>query len=322
MPRRTPRRSRRNTRRRRPNGSGPSQTPSVALTRKFRYIVNMQLNNTTGTGLDQYAYVSKYMFPEPEKVTGFKDCQQTFEFWRMKRLRVKAICGYNSYNQTYNTINLDAVAAMQIWTVSDWSTNESVSGVSIMSYNNAKVNTLSFNGFTKLVDTAVRINDETVTPSTILPASTWLDTAKDMSSSRYSGFQLFARMPGVSATNYLPEIQLVVECECQFKQPAYQNRPNTFESNFGSQLVCQTDSSDPTVLTSYTVDSYTMKDGDNIIRLVKSDGTPGSLDYTQHQFFTLYVTNKSGPYFGNRPCVYTGPVPRKPADWTPPLEAD
>jgi len=246
---------------------------------------------------------------------GFRDAQATFEFWRLKKLRVKAICGYNDYNQSYNTINLAANAALQIWTAADFSANETVSGVSIMSYNNAKCNTVSFNNFTKILDTQCRLNNANTTPDVILPASTWLDSSVDMSGLKYSGFQLFAMMPGVSSTNYMPRFQLVFEYEIEFKQPGFQNRPTAFEQDFvGSKLVCIPDANVPDTR-EYEVVSYTINANGNNVRLERADGQAGSLDYTQYEFFDVYVSGKSGKYFGNRTAIYTGPIPRKPVGW-------
>jgi hypothetical protein len=312
-------------RRRNGNGNGwpnsPSKTPRVVLNRKFRYVQDITLNNSSGSGSSGFTYFSKYFTPQPENATGFRDAQRTFEFWRIKKFRCKALPSYNSYNQSYNTINLDALASMQIWTASDFSTNETVSGVSIMSYNNAKVNTLQLNKFTGLVDTQCRINDETNTPHTILPRSTWLDTSTDLSSVNYSGFQLFARMPTVIATNYLPKVQLIFEVEVEFKQPAYQNRPNGFELDFvGSKLLVVPDGSLPDEQREYEVVSYTLNGTGNNVRLERTDGVAGSLDYTQEEFWEVYYYNTSGKYFGDRPANYSGPIPRKPEGWKPGIE--
>jgi hypothetical protein len=299
------------------NQTGPSRTPSTTLRRTFRYTKNIKLNNTTGSGLDQYAYYSKYLYPDPAQALGFKDAQQTFEFFKINRMRVKAQPSYNSYNQTYNTINLDSVAAMQVWTAADFSTNENISGVSIMSYNNARCHTLSLNGLKTVVNTKTVLNQQNLVPRTILPANSWLDTSNDISSSNvYSGAQIFIRMPGMDATNYLPSVQLIFEIDVEFKQPAYQNRPTLFESDFvGSLLSVIPSSSTPEVTREYKVVSYTLNDSGNNVRLERTDGQPGSLDYTQEEFWEVTFYRTSGQYFGNRAADYTGPVPRKPLGW-------
>jgi len=308
----------RNGRRRKGNQNGPSRAPQTTLKRTFRYFQNVQLNNSTGNGLDQYAYFSTYILPKPELCTGFKDCQRTFEFFKINRMRVKAQPSYNAYNQTYNTINLDAVAAMQIWTASDFSTNENISGTSILSYNNARVHTLSLNGVKTVVNTAVRINQNTLAPRTILPPGSWLDTSTDFGTQNiYSGAQFFAKMPGVSATNYLPEIQLIIEVDCEFKQPGFQNRSSSFESAIvGATLSVIPDASSEDRRI-YKVVAYTINDNGNNYRLVREDGVPGFLNYSEQEFWEVYYYRTSGSYFDNRQADYTGPIPRRPQDWQP-----
>jgi len=300
--------------------TGPSRSPQTTLRRTFRHFTNIELNNSTGNTLQQYAYYSKYFQPTPGSCTGFKDAQQTFEFWRLNKFRIRVQPGYNAYNQTYNTINLDALAAMQIWTAADWSFNESVSGVSIMSYNNAKVHTLSLNGIKTVANTTCRINQESMTPKTILPSSTWLDTSKDLDSQSndYSGVQFFAKMDGVSATNYLPRIQVIFEYDVEFKQPAYQNRPNTFESDIiGAELSVIPDGTLPDERRVYVCTRFTINDAGNDYRFVRQDGQPGSLNFDAKEMYDVFVYRTSGQYFNNRTADYTGPIPRKPIDWEP-----
>lgn len=306
-------RRRRRPRRRRRWPNGPSTTPTRTLTRTFRYTKNFQLNNSTGSGLNQYAYTSRMCKFEPEEAFGFKDAQSTFELWRMVRGRAMVQPSYNNYNQSYNTINLDSAMAMQVWTAADWGLNETVSGVSIMSYQNARCHTLSLNSMKKVVDTSTRLNLTSTTPLAIMPSNAWLDTSTDQGSNRYNGFQLFARMPGVNANNYLPEIQVVFEVDVQFKQPAYQNRPNSFEADIvGSQLVTNPNSADPTDLRTYTCVKVELDASGYNYRFERVDGQSGSLTFDQTEMWEVYIFGNSGPYFGGRAATYTGPPPRKP----------
>jgi hypothetical protein len=292
---------------------GASKTPTVSLCRKFRHSQPLELNNSTGSGLNQKSYYTKYISPQPKNAQGFREAQQTFEFWRMKNFSAKAIISYNDYNQTYNTINLDALASMQIWTAADLSANETISGESILSYNNAKVNTLSLNNFTQLVNMRPQVNDETATPLTILPRSTWLDTSSDQTTAQYSGFQLYAVMPGLNATNYRPRFTIIYEYEIEFKQPAYQNRPSAFEMDIvGALLEVIPNGSLPEEFREYKCVSYTIDSSGNDYRFERTDGQAGSLNYDQAEFFTLFTTQRSGGYFGDREVRYTGPIPRKP----------
>lgn len=319
------RNNRRRPRGRRNNGNvstGPSRGPRTILRRTFREFRTIQLDNVSGTGVNGYSYYSAYLKPTCHHAFGFKDAQQTFEFWKLNKFRVRVQPGYNSYNQSYNTINLDALAAMQIWTAADWSTNESVSGVSIMSYNNAKVHTLSLNGIKTVANTSVRLNQNGLTPKTILAANSWLDTSTDITTSNeYSGVQFFARMQGQTATNYIASLQLILEYDVEFKQPAYQNRPDTFESTIvGSTLSVVPDGSAPEETREYQLVSYTINDSGNDYRFERSDGEPGSLNYDLEELWEVYYYRTSGQYFSNRPADYQGPVPRKPVGWIPTTE--
>lgn len=244
--------------------------------------------------------------------------QQGFEFWRLNRFRIRVQPGYNSYNQSYNTINLDALAAMQIWTASDPSTNENISGVTIKSYNNAKVHTVSLNTIKTVVNTRSVINQQTLHPRTILPRNSWLDTSEDIDSQNvYSGAQFFAQMNGVTGVNYVPTLQLIFEYDVEFKLPAYQNRPSAFESDIvGAKLVVIPDSASPDTR-EYTCVSYTINGNGMDYRFERTDGQPGSLNYDQEEMWEVYVYRTSGQYFSDRPANYIGPIPRKPVGWTP-----
>lgn len=273
-------------------------------------MVNFELNNTTGSGKDLYAYYSKFIKFNPENAIGFRDAKRTFELWRAKKARVFIQPGYNSYNQTYNTINLDSALASTIWVASDYGVNETISGVDLQSYQNAKFHSLSINNYKKIVDTTLRLNQTAGAPLTIFPGSTWLDTSLDMSNVEYSGFQIFTMMQGVSATSYLPRYQMIVEIDCEFKQPAFQNISTSFEQKaFDATLLCEVD--DDTERLYNLVKVEREANADPTIRFERADGQPGSLTYTIADFFEVYTTGLNKGYFGNRPVRYTGPVPPK-----------
>jgi len=296
--------------------TGPSRAPATTLRRTFRYFDTVSINNSAG----DYSYYTKYFKPDPAKAPAFQDAQKTFEFWRINRFRIRAQPGYNSYNQSYNTINLDALAAMQIWTASDFSASESISGVNLLSYNNAKVHTLSLNGIKTIVNTQCRVNQQTTNPHLIFPGSTWLDTAQDVADygNVYSGAQVFMRMQGQDSTNYTPKVQLIFEVDVEFKQPAFQNRPSSFEQQFvGSVLTTIPDGSTPEIKRDYEVTAFTLNSTGNNVRLERKDGVAGSLDYTQEEFWEVYFYQNSGKYFSGRDIIYIGPTPRKPLGWTP-----
>lgn len=301
------------------NNGRVSRTPTKGLTRTFRTFKNISLNNSSGSGDNAYVFYSTYFNAKPSECSGFRDAQSTFEFWRLKKLRCKIQPGFNGFNQTYNTINLDVVAAMQCWTAADLSANETVSGTAIMSYNNARCTTLSLNGLTTVADTRCKLNDYSTTPTSLLPYSTWLDTQEDLSDSKvkYSGLQLFVKMPFTLSTDYRPMVQVIFEYDVEFKQPAYQNRPNSFEMDIvGSILEVQPVGSS-TDLRAYKCISYTIDGDGGDYRFERVDEEPGSLNFTKEEFWNVYYTQKSGTYFSNRPIRWTGPIPRKPSGWQP-----
>merc|ERR1712113_1325699 len=89
----------------------------------------------------------------------------------------------------------------------------------------------------------------------------------------------------MGGVNYIPTLQLILEYDVEFKQPAYQNRPDSFESDIvGSTLTTIPDPSMPEV----------------------------TLDYDAAEMYTVYVNQSSGKYFGDRKVIWSGPEPRKP----------
>jgi hypothetical protein len=139
------------------------------------------------------------------------------------------------------------------------------------------------------------------------------------SGNNYSGVQFFAKMEGVTATNYLPRIQLILEYDIEFKQPAFQNRPSSFESSIiGSTLSTIPDGSTPETTRTYHCVSFTLNgDGDDY-RFERVDGQAGSLNFDAEEMFNVYYTRTSMQYFDGRAADYYGPQPRKPLTWSPP----
>jgi hypothetical protein len=273
-------------------------------------MVNFELNNSTGTGSDAYAYYSKFVKFNPEKAFGFQDAKRTFELWKMNKARVYIQPGYNNYNQTYNTVNLDAALSSTVWVASDYGINENVSGVDLMSYQNARFHSLSLNSYKKIVDTTVRLNQTAGSPIMIMPASTWLDTSIDMANVEYSGFQIFTMMPGIVATNYLPKYQMIVECDVEFKQPAWQNISTSFEKDsIGATLLCTINAAGDTL--EFTLATVKRDATGTSIRFLRTDGLPGTLTYSAQDFYQVYVTGKNVGYYNDDTAVYTGPIPPK-----------
>merc|ERR1712061_112974 len=294
-------------RRRRNNngGQGPSNSPQRTLSRTFRYMLNFQLDNSSGTGVDQYSYYTKYFKFNPSEAFGFSDACATFELWRMRRARVYIQPGYNDYNQSYNTINLDSALATTVWVASDFGINETISGVDLMSYHNARFHSLSLNKYQKICDTTVRLNQTSGAPITVWGPNTWLDTSLDMTNAEYSGFQIFTMMQGISGTDYLPKYQMVIEVDCEFKQPAWQNISTSFEKDaIGSKLDCEV--SDQELSRVFVLTDYNRDGNGATLRFEREDGEPGSLTYSVADFHTVYATGRNVGYFGNRRVSYTG----------------
>lgn len=292
----------------------PAGSPQRTLKRTFRRFYNISLSNTAGTGVDQYAYASKVLKPNLQQCQGFREARTTFELFRLNRIRVMIQPGYNKYNQSYNTINQDAIAATQVWTAPDFGLNENVSGVTITSYQNARCHTLSLNAMKTIVNASARFNVGPG-PKIVLPPSTWLDTSVFTADGQaeYSGYQLFVKMNGLTGTDYLPVYQIVEEYDVEFKQPGYQNLPTAFQEDIvGTTFDVIPDGSAPQDLRNYTCVSFTLNNSGNNYRFERTDGEPGSLDYTAQEMCEVYEKQTSGKYFGDRKINnWTGPVPVK-----------
>merc|ERR1719350_2162596 len=135
------------------NGSGPTRGPSVTMLKKLQYTETLTLDNATST----YSYLSEYMKPDITKCTGAAVQFAAYELWRIKRLRV-SIQNSSQSETGISQLNLNDVSNTTIWTAADYGSNESLSGETIMQYQNAKKNTLNLNKWTTVVDTPCKIN--------------------------------------------------------------------------------------------------------------------------------------------------------------------
>jgi len=292
---------------------GASTSPQHTLKRRFRTIETFKLNNSTGSGDNQYAFYSTYKRFNPLDAVGFRDAARTFELFKVVRAKVWIQMGYNPYNSTYSTVSLDAALATTVWTAADFGNNESVSGTDIMCYDNARFHSISLNKFHQLINSGVRINNDNITAKSILPNSTWLDTAtfnNDAGGTTLSGYHLFARMPGVTGTNWMPQYQLITEYTVEFKQPAWQNMASTFETEIMSAtLDCQIDAQGTRRM--YVMNRLTREATGLEYHFVREDGLPGSLTYEAEDMFEMYKTGHNVGYFSDADVIYTGPAPLK-----------
>lgn len=147
------------------------------------------------------------------------------------------------------------------WTASDYGSNETVSGESIMQYQNAKKNTVNLNKWTKVVNTNCRVNcslDSSGDWNFILPGDTWINTSK-FDSSFYSGYQLFIQNFGTQSlgTTFQPSFTINTELIVEFMQPAFQTSPSSFTIQiFDLLMTVQPDPADLTITRNYIFQSY------------------------------------------------------------------
>merc|ERR1711977_580745 len=230
----------------------------------------------------------------------------------------------NNTSTSSGTRPIDYATSSTVWTAADWGANETVSGVTIMQYQNAKKNTVNLNKWTKIVDTTCRVNAKlgvsgATTGAFILPPSTWLNTSEYTTlSSVYSGYQLFVQCFGSQgfAVNTQPSITILTELEVEFLQPAFQANISNFASNaFSIRMVTIPDGNLPDDTRVYVFDRIIVETDETTsdrvmnIRLKREDGQPGSLTYTAKQLRTAIREGNSGQYFSGRPIVYDGPTP-------------
>lgn len=317
MPKKQNRRGGRRSRKRQlfGNGTGPSQGPRVTMMKKFNSTTTVRLENATSN----YSYYSDVHRPNFASVVGHEVQFAAYELWRIKKLRVSIQLAGNA-NTSSSQSQLNSVANTVVWTAADWGMNETMSGETIMQYQNAKKNTLSLNNWTKIIDTSVRVNASLGDAGSndsrfIMPADTWLNTA-EMDPSVYSGYQIFIQ--NFSAQSTQPDAQpmytLVTEYIVEFMQPSFQNNPSAFSVNsFNIKMKVIPDGNLPDERRTYCFNWYKVEEQNGqrefIIHLVREDGQPGSLTYTGSELRDVIKNGRSGKYFGDRPIIYDGPVP-------------
>lgn len=292
--------------------SGASRTPSKKLVKKFNYTESIKLNNSTSN----YSYYTTYNRPDITKANGSSAQFAAYELWRIKKIRVSI----QMATSLSGTSAINAALTSTIWTAADLGANESISGETIMQYQNAKRNTPSLNRWTNIVDTRVNINSKlnsTGSNNFILPTSTWLNTSY-FDSSTYSGYQLFIQNFGLQSNSVenQPSYTLQTEIFVEFMQPAFQNNASNFTVEaFGIKMVVQPDASDPAVKRNYIFQGYivttnaTTLEREFLIYLKREDGVPGIITFTGLELRNAIITGTSAPYFGDRPIIYDGPMP-------------
>lgn len=291
---------------------GPSPKPTRTLCKKFAYNEIIQCDNATST----YAFYSKYMKPDITKAVGSLMQFDAYELWRLRAIKVSIQCSASpSAASSFSPIN--TVAGTNIWTAPDYGTNETVSGESIMQYQNAKRNTLSLNSWKQIVNTDSRINASLDTNGDwnfIMARDTWVNTSK-YDSSFYSGYQLFIQQPGFQnfSPSTLPAFNLQTTLVVEFLQPAFQAAPSTFTQRvFQAILKVQLSPiTDPGVFTTYKFSGMkTFADPVDQTRKYKvtfvdvTDNT-SFLHFDDEEMLTLYQDRT----FNNVAIIYDGPKP-------------
>lgn len=286
---------------------GPTRSPSKKLTKRLAYTEALKLNNATTS----YSYYSAYIKPDVTKCLGAAAQFAAYELWRLKKIKV-SIQMASTPGATAGA--LDRTPTATVWTAADFGANESISGETIMQYQNAKKNTCSLNDFTVIVDTSARINLPGNT-NFILPPSSWVNTAL-FNSSGYSGYQIFLQNFGLQtvAVEDQPSYTLVTELDIEFMQPAFQNNASSFTVDaFDIKMITIPDASSPDTRT-YVFDNYrvwTNSGGTRefLIHLIREDGVSGSLTFTGEELRNAIRTGTSTPYFNGRRIIYDGPTP-------------
>lgn len=297
-----------------PQNSGPTRAPTTKLNKKLQYTEQITLNNSTST----YSYYSMYVRPDITKCNGAIAQFAAHELWRIKKIKVSIQLAGDPASTTYSSVNVVPTAV--IWTASDLGRNESISGETIMQYQNAKRNTINANKWTNIVDTTCNVNaslDSTKNYNYILPRSTWLNTSM-FDSSSYSGYQLFIQNYGSqqNSPTYQPSFTLTTELIVEFLQPAFQTTTSNFTAEaFEMRMVVQESATDPSVLRTYVFNRlYVGKNAvtnerEMSIRLTREDGLAGSLTFSNIELRSAIESGTSGSYFGGRPIIYDGPMP-------------
>lgn len=247
---------------------GPSMKPTRVFRRTFRSSATVQLDNNT----DDVAFKSGNIAFNPKTLlTGeeFFLTARCFEMYAVRRARVFIQPCFASYSPT-SSLSLTSAAASTIWTVSDYTANETVIGNSdIKNYQNASFKTLSLNSLKKIIDTPVRMYRESSgsLSAGVMPASYWVDTESQVAGS-FSRAQYLIELPGYDniAINYRPKYRFIYELDIEFKQPGVSKQAASFAVNNFLQKVMKLGtypSLDPPVtggFTSYTCVGYKSQD--------------------------------------------------------------
>jgi hypothetical protein len=282
--------------------------------RTFRAAETVQLNNSS----DGTAYrTGAIEFNPLLLITSeeYKNMASCFEMYRVKRARVFLQPAFSAFTPSSSLV-LNATAASTVWTVSDFTKNESTLGnQSIKNYQNTRFHTLSLNSLKKIIDTPVRMYRKAGTDGLltagVMPASYWLDTSFAQAGT-FSYAQYCIELPGFdnSSVSYRPSYRFIYELDIEFKQPGTSVIPATFNTQamIGTVLRLGTyPTGDPPVggsFTDWTCIGFKSAEisGAQILSFRFSDGS-GSLVLTATELRTVI----SDRLYAGQDAIWQGP---------------
>lgn len=236
------------------------------------------------------------------RILNWEQYASTFEYYRIKRASVFINVAYNQANNTYVNRANEAACVSQVWTAADWSSNETVSGRSILNYHNAKLHTLSINDIKRVVTMIPRWQSEdTQTKSAVFPHSTWVDTTATSEATSFNGYQLHIEVPGDTlTTSNRYKYTVTTQLEIEFKQPSFQSVSSSIDGTLpGSTIsVMLNDVLDETLTIvglKATVDGISLK----------VDSTGGSTTTKELDWLRTVIRERELP--DGREAQYNGP---------------
>lgn len=209
---------------------GATNFDNTIYKRTLRYSFQVNIDNETSW----YKYYSTFVQFQPHLSHSWNDVRNAYELYKVVRGRAFIATAFQA-NQSSNYINnfIGMNAATTVWTAADLCNNETISGVQIMDYNNAKFHIPSLTNYKKICDTIVRFDDVNAS-HLVLPGSTWLDTGVGDAYGNFNGFQLFIKLATTDSISqvYRPTFNIIIEMDIHFKQPSFQNIASTFTQKF------------------------------------------------------------------------------------------
>lgn len=203
-------------------------TPYATLKRKCIQQRVVTLNNSLETGANTYADCLQF---NATTFVGVNTCLLTFEYYRINRVRIYAMPAMptalsNTQADVFRSPLISAATTV-VYCAPDWTPNETAA-TTVRCYNNSSSHTLSTTHMKKIADFAPRVALTRLSPQIIRPAGAWVSSTElDVT---YNGLQIYITNPGGansvwSSPTYQQQVQLQIEIDIEFKQPALQIAP-------------------------------------------------------------------------------------------------